>query len=524
MARVLGVVRLSRDKDESTSVVRQRQAVETWAQQNGHTVVDWAQDLDVSGSVAPWERQELGQWLPSTIGKDASPAAQERAWTESRAAEFDILCAWRLDRVTRRVLHLAGLVEWSNAHGKGLVSASEGFDITSGMGRVFVQILAALAEGELEAIRERSRSSFTHLTATGRWRGGFVPYGYRTVKAATGEGWRLDIDEETSAVVRDIAERIIAGESANSVTRSLNEQGVPIPLDAQRLRAGKTLEKRGEWRVGNLLKMLRSHTLQGHSEVTEKHQGTDGKTTTATRVVRGENGLPLQRAEPILDRETWERLQAALDTNGSKRTGSRSNGSLLLQVAFCACGEPMYAAQGRGGVRYYRCGLRGRASKACGIPGMRADEAEGLVVENFLRIVGDLEATERVLIPGNDHAADLEDVERALSELREDRAAGLYRGDKGDRDYRAMYVNLEDRREALEALPASEDEWHDIGTGVTYRQRWEALETDTERARVLRSAGVRLTVGPKSAEGEEVPRIAFALRQDIRERVGPAFA
>lgn len=51
MARVLGRVRLSRLTDESTSAERQRELIEQWSAMNDHTVVGWAEDLDISGSV-----------------------------------------------------------------------------------------------------------------------------------------------------------------------------------------------------------------------------------------------------------------------------------------------------------------------------------------------------------------------------------------------------------------------------------------------------------------------------------------
>ena len=64
--RVLGRLRLSRATEESagsTSIERQREIVEQWAAANGHTVVGWAVDDGVSGSVDPFETPALGPWL-----------------------------------------------------------------------------------------------------------------------------------------------------------------------------------------------------------------------------------------------------------------------------------------------------------------------------------------------------------------------------------------------------------------------------------------------------------------------------
>ena len=63
MGRVLGVRRLSHDTDASTSIERQGESIEHWARAHEHTVVAMTQDTDVSGSIAPQDRDDLGPWL-----------------------------------------------------------------------------------------------------------------------------------------------------------------------------------------------------------------------------------------------------------------------------------------------------------------------------------------------------------------------------------------------------------------------------------------------------------------------------
>ncbi|MCX9191751.1 recombinase family protein [Carbonactinospora thermoautotrophica] len=528
MARVLGVIRLSRNKDDSTSVARQKQYITNWADQNGHVIVGWAEDVDVSGSVAPWVRPELGKWLPATIGKDVSEEAHRIAYAESRANDFDILCVWRLDRLSRRVIHLSALIEWCQANGKTLVSTSEGFDVTTPMGKVFVQILAALAEGELEAIKERAKSSYMHLMRKGRWRGGFVPFGYQPVKQENGEGWKLEVDPKSARVMLEIVGRVMMGHSVNSVCRWLNEERIPTPLDWQRIRAGKE-PKGAVWRVGNLIKMLRSHTLLGYAEMTETVTTPEGGKQEVTRLVRGEGGLPLRRAEPLISREDWELLRKKLDANSNKKAGNRTGGSPLLRVAYCGeCGKPMYRNKGRGGW-YYRCASKAISGKGCGNPAIRADELEKWAEETLLTLVGGLEIVRRVFVPGADYSKELEEVNRALKELREDRAAGLYSGEQGTQEFREMYKQLEERRKQLEALPTRPDEWREEPTGQTYRERWESLRTHEERNRELREAGIRLLVYSKpprqlnifgeAVESQSGSRIAVEIPRDLKARL-----
>jgi site-specific DNA recombinase len=492
---VLGVVRLSRDREESTSPERQKAAVERWARDRGHEVIGWAEDLDVSGAVAPWKRKGLGQWVPETIGKDASKAEEQAALARSRAGEWDILCAWKLDRISRRLVHTWQLHEWCRDNGKTLATASDGVDLTTPMGEMFFMLLAMFAHSELETIKFRAKDSFDHLMKVGRWRGGFVPYGYRPERSLDGEGYRLVPDKggvtDTAGVVHEIASRIIGGESINSVCAWLNEAGVPSSLDAQRIRESKQ-PKGALWRVGNLSRMLKSHTLLGWAEVT----GPDGE----PRLVRGEDHMPVQRAEPILNRETFDKLQTAIAERAAPKNAAanRRDRSMLVRVAMCACGQPLYLTRGRNHM-YYRCGTKNVSGTRCTLDnkGIRQDALEEQVVHAFLATVGDVEVVERVYRPGIDYGAEIADVERALDDLDADRAAGLFKSPVAVERYRRQYKALTARLEELADMPTTPSGWDEVPTGETYRQRWARLGSKAERNRELRNAGVVALLRPQ---------------------------
>ncbi|WP_121828240.1 recombinase family protein [Streptomyces sp. S1] len=497
MARVLGVVRLSKVSDETTSPERQRRSIQRWADQDGHVVVGWVEDIDVSGGVEPWKRPEFGKWLPSTIGKEVSSIEHRIALEESRADEYDIICALKLDRLSRRVLHVHTLVEWCEKHGKEVATVEDGINLNTQMGKLLFSLIASFAEGELEAIKARAKSSYNHLVKEGRWRGGRIPYGYRAEKQDTGEGWRLvpdDYGTDTAGTLREIVRRLIEGESANSIAQWLNEDPTKTPasLDAQLIRNGKP-PKGGRWTAANTAKVVRSLNVLGQMEVTEEVV-VDGKKTKRTRVVRDAEGRPLQRAEPLITQEEWELANKKLDENTSKRNGNRKGGSPLLRVAFCTCGEPAYLGPGRNWP-YYRCASR-TTHKPCptGSKGIAAHVLEGAVEEVFLRAAGDVEIVRKVFRPGVDFTRDIEEVNRALAELREDREAGLYSSELGKQEYRETYKRLDARREQLMAQPTRPDTWEEIPSGETYRERWAKLSTQHEKGRELRAAGIKAVI------------------------------
>lgn len=119
----------------------------------------------------------------------------------------------------------------------------------------------------------------------------------------------------------------------------------------------------------------------------------------------------------------------------------------------------------------------------------------------FLLAAGDVEIVRKVFRPGVDYTRDIAEVNRALSDLREDREAGLYSSELGKQEYREAYKRLDARREQLIAQPTRPDTWEEIPTGETYRERWSTLSTQHEKGRELRAAGVKAVIHAEPIPG-----------------------
>lgn len=90
--------------------------------------------------------------------------------------EGDELYVWRLDRLGRSLKHIIDLVLSLNEKGiiiKGLV---DGVDTSTINGRLFLNLMASLAEYERELIRERTNAGLQSARARGRTGG--RPKGY----------------------------------------------------------------------------------------------------------------------------------------------------------------------------------------------------------------------------------------------------------------------------------------------------------------------------------------------------------
>ncbi len=188
------------------------------------------------------------------------------------------------------------------------------------------RILGSVARGESEHKSDRVRHALQQRAEMGRSHGR-VSYGWS--RGVLPDGSKTEtVDEAQAALVRDLAARILRGESLRSIVTDLNARGVPSP-------AGKPWGKT----------MLKHLVLRERNVGLRVHHGQ----------VVGTGDWP-----PILERGQWEQLKAVLSDPARKTAMSTAAVHLLSGIARCGvCSGPMRASQNRT-VPSYRC-----ADKAC---------------------------------------------------------------------------------------------------------------------------------------------------------------
>ena len=102
----------------------------------------------------------------------ANDALHRSAWKalndDAVRHKFDAVLVFKLDRAFRSVKHMHDtLAVWEPLH-IGFLSAQEGFDTTTALGRLLLNLLASLAEFELELIRERVQAGMDRAKKEGR--------------------------------------------------------------------------------------------------------------------------------------------------------------------------------------------------------------------------------------------------------------------------------------------------------------------------------------------------------------------
>lgn len=518
VARALSVVRLSNLRDDSTSPERQREHNRQTAERKNLIIAGEAADIDISATkYRPQDRPQLGPWL-----KAITPSCEQGhcGHTEETPCmgQYSTVIFWRLDRFVRSVADFSQMIQWCEDHGKGLVSATEPFDLNdpSGFGRAMAQIIAVFAELEARTVRARVLDGMRKVKAEGRWAGGPPPFGYVSAPREGG-GRKLVVDPVTQGFALEAAERVIGGESIVSVAYDFNRREIPTNLDRVAIAGGKKPEKRRQWDQSGLSRILHNPACMG-IQVT-------GRTKKEHKVVRDENGRPKQVAEPLMSEEMWDELQRALDKRSVTRSRTVTS-SPLLGVLYCGqCGRALYhrlqtSSAGKNH-RYYVCAGRNGVARACPGTYFKADEVEDFIRDQLLEyrlnkepalhtdmteeeriaaaaadpVLGDSEVQHRVFIAGQNNDHEIAEIERAIRELMDDRQAGLFSSPVAQAQYRSQMSALEADYERLSALPSIPDEWRWEGAGETYRELWKRLDTEGRR-QLLVDSGIRADIRP----------------------------
>jgi site-specific DNA recombinase len=354
-------VRLSQDRDgKATSPQRQEADCRRLAKSRGWRVGRVYSDRDLSG-FSGVRRPDFEEML-----------------ADVRRGNIAGVVAWKLDRLARNRKDYGRLLDLVEA-GAELALVQDPVDTTTPLGGVVLDLLASMARMESETISTRVRSALSASARAGR------PH------ASGGRVWGYTLDREVidaeAETIRDVARRILAGESLGSIARHLNSSGV--------------LTCRGNsWSTANLGRAIRAAHLAG--------------------LRRHHDDLHVGTWTPILDRETWQRVRDTLDRNKHRGGGTRRH--LLSGIARCGrCGNGLSASQTGAGVRRYACHPN---SSGCGRLGIIAEPLEEHVSAG-VRSVLDGPGLDRMLAgrpSGIDPSVELElsEAQRRLDELAAD--------------------------------------------------------------------------------------------------------
>ena len=423
-----------REGEAFISPTAQREKITKFVDLHGHRVARWHEDLDQPGS------------------KAARPGFQA-ALARVEVGETDGIVVAKLDRFARSVADAAVAIRRLRDGGGQLVSVEDQFDSSTPMGRFAVNMILALAELELERIRDGWATAQEHAVRRGVHVASRCPTGYRRR-----DDGRLEPHPKYATHVSEVFRQRAAGASWRELAAYLEENEVIGPYGNE------------HWTTAAISKMIANPVYTGEAR-SGRHRLAGAH---AALVTAGE----------------WRAAQG----KGSPSTPRNGDGALLAGLLRCSgCRYVLKPdkMRGRDGeqLRLYRC--RGdHAAGRCPAPAsVMARIVEPHVVTDFFAALG----PDGVLAHAIPDDAELDEAQRLVEEAERELEAFLGASvlDLGRDVYRAgLQVRqgaVEEARARLDALAATMG-----ATGVPPVADLEATWPDltiAERRRIL-TAGI----------------------------------
>lgn len=387
--RAATYARISLDRQDGEGVDRQRADCAALAAKHGWEVMEFV-DNDLS----------------------AYRAMRRPAWhallQALRNREVQAVVAYHPDRLYRRLTDLEDLIDAVQTAGAEVATVKAGdIDLSTASGRMMARILGSVSRHESERIGERVSRAKAERARQGRPSGGGRrPFGLTASRDA------LVPDE--AAVVREVADRFLAGESSLAICRDLDERGI-------RNTGGST------WTLAHIRRMVTNPYVAGlreyHGEIV------------------GEAAWPA-----ILDVETWQRCRSLA---ASRKRGRRpSESRLLVGVLVCSrCGRGLIGNFAGSGV--YRCDPQPRTTnRGCGSISISAAKADAHVLGRAGEWLADRRYTDTLIEAIRQGTVDDHELREEITEAtrRLGVLASMYAsGDLSDSEYRTARSGLHAR-------------------------------------------------------------------------------
>lgn len=206
--------RISVDKSgDEVGVTRQLADMRELAHRNGYDVVAEIKEKAISAS------------------KGLHRPGYEQVRQLVTSGQIDHVLCWQTSRLVRSRKDRADVIGTFGTHNVDIIAVKgPSLDLRTAYGRGMADMLTAFDSMEGEVKAERVSAAIADLARRGHaW--GFCPFGWDR----TGRGIHTRQIENVAeaAIVRELVDRLLAGESLNELYRDMNARGVPAPGFAQ---------------------------------------------------------------------------------------------------------------------------------------------------------------------------------------------------------------------------------------------------------------------------------------------------
>ena len=440
---------------ESNSISNQKRILETYARQNGFSNLKWYTDDGYSG--ANFQRPGFQSML-----------------ADIEAGKVGTVIVKDMSRLGRNYLQVGMYTEMifpqKNVR---FIAINDGVDSAQGendfapLRNIFNEWLVRDTSKKIKAVKRSKGMSGKPITSK-------PVYGY-----LMDEEENFIIDEEAAPVVRQIYSLCLAGNGPTKIARMLTEQQIPTPGTLEYRRTGSTRRYHPgyecKWATNTVVHLLENREYTG-CLVNFKTEKVSYKLKHSVENPPEKQAVFENHHEPIIDRETWERVQELRKQR--KRPNRYDEVGLFSGILFCAdCGSVMYQQRYQTDKRKqdcYICGSYKKRTADCTAHFIRTELLTAGVTENLRKITSYAAKHEarfmKLLVEQNEDGGrrrnaarkkELETAQKRISELSaifkrlyEDSVTGRISDERFSElsaDYEAEQKELKERAAGLQA-------------------------------------------------------------------------
>jgi site-specific DNA recombinase len=311
-----------------------------------------------NGWVALPERYDDGGFS----GGNMERPALKRLLTDVEAGKIDIICVYKLDRLSRSLLDFMKLAEMLEQRNVSFVSVTQDINTSTSAGRMMLNILMTFSEYERLVIAERIRTSVAGAKRRGKHCGGTPILGYDSDPDTK----KLIVNEKEAKLVRYIFKRFSEVGSPREIVLELNKAG--YRTKSWITRKGKFHEG-STWNTGHIYRMLRNRIYIGEI------------------LYKGEI-YPAEH-DAVISSEMWEKVSRILKENQKERDKSPRKKTTLPLSGIIRCGHcggammPTYSRKGKRRYSYYLCRKYDKGQSECPLQRISANDIEKAVFKQL---------------------------------------------------------------------------------------------------------------------------------------------
>ena len=430
--------------EEGYSIDEQNIKIREYCEREGHEIYNLYEDRGISGKNIT-NRPGIKQLL-----QDA---------TENK---FDLVIVWKLNRISRKLLDILNIVELLNKHNIAFRSLTENFETETPSGKLQLNIMGAIGEFERETIAENVKMGLLARAKEGRWNGGVV-LGYDLVEL-NNEGKKrkntvLKINEKEANTVRRIFELYSQGHGYKAVVNRINKEG------------HKT-KRNGEFAVSTVKEILQNPVYIGKIRYNVRQDWSKKRRNNINANPILSDGIH----EPIIDVETWNKVQVILKERSKKHNKVYDCEFPLTGILKCpVCGAGMTisrsTAKRKDGTRrineYYSCGnWKNKGTAVCNSNSIRVEVADEYVLNKIMELINNESILKKVVDNINQNKStklkqileQLEQVNKEIEKLTSKKSKNIELFEDGIVDKSELSIRVKSINDDIEKLKYREQE------------------------------------------------------------------